>query len=350
MKIIHIESGLGNQMLSYCEYLAIKKANPTDACYIENIIFDIKECNEVIKQWNGYELDRIFNINAPNIRELFTPLQWEQILADIRNTNFWNKEWNYPVYFPKVFKKYGLNVTDTHCDFEKKKILTKSSPKVGTLRHFLKHSYVSAYWKHWRQQMRLQKMIDKLDYTKDLFLASDENLFAGQKLLFKHRNSGIERIEAEVRESFTFPEITEPENLAILPAIQQSEAVAIHVRRGDMLNANLYCYRNGYFKRALKYIKKNVERPEFFIFCDPDTTQWAKQHAKRLGLDLTTDTIHFVDWNKGESSFRDMQLMSMCKHAVITNSSFGWWGAWLITNPNKITCSPDYRINTTHTF
>ena len=193
-------------------------------------------------------------------------------------------------------------------------------------------------------------MIDKLDYTKDLFLASDENLFAGQKLLFKHRNSGIERIETEVRESFTFPEITEPENLAILPAIQQSEAVAIHVRRGDMLNANLYCYRNGYFKRALKYIKKNVERPEFFIFCDPDTTQWAKQHAKRLGLDLTTDTIHFVDWNKGESSFRDMQLMSMCKHAVITNSSFGWWGAWLITNPNKITCSPDYRINTTHTF
>lgn len=350
MKIIHIESGLGNQMLSYCEYLAIKKANPSDDCYIENIIFDIKECNEVIKQWNGYELERIFNIKAPNISELFTPLQWEQILADIRNTNFWNKEWNYPVYFPKVFKKYGLNVTDTHCDFEKKKILTKSSPKVGTLRHFLKHSYVSAYWKHWRQQMRLQKLIDKLDYTKDLFLASDENLFAGQKLLFKHRNSGIERIEKEVRESFTFPEITEPENLAIVPAIQQSEAVAIHVRRGDMLNANLYCYRNGYFKRALKYIKKNVERPEFFIFCDPDTTLWAKQHAKRLGLDLTTDTIHFVDWNKGESSFRDMQLMSMCKHAVITNSSFGWWGAWLITNPNKITCSPDYRINTTHTF
>ena len=350
MKIIHIESGLGNQMLSYCEYLAIKKANPTDDCYIENIIFDIKECNEVIKQWNGYELDRIFNINAPNIRELFTSQQWEEMLSGIRQTRFWNKEWNYPVYFPKVFKKFGLNVTDTHCDFEKKKILTKSSPKVGTLRHFLKHSYVSAYWKHWRQQMRLQKLIDKLDYTKDLFLVSDENLFAGQKLLFKHRNSGIERIEKEVRESFTFPEITEPENLAILPAIQQSEAVAIHVRRGDMLNANLYCYRNGYFKRSLKYIKKNVERPEFFIFCDPDTTQWAKQHAKRLGLDLTTDTIHFVDWNKGESSFRDMQLMSMCKHAVITNSSFGWWGAWLIANPNKITCSPDYRINTTHTF
>ena len=55
-------------------------------------------------------------------------------------------------------------------------------------------------------------------------------------------------------------------------------------------------------------------------------------------------------YNKGDESYRDMQLMSMCKHAVITNSSFGWWGAWLIENPNKITCSPDYHINTTHTF
>lgn len=350
MKIIHIESGLGNQMLSYCEYLAMKKANPNDDCYIETIIFDIKECNEVINQWNGYELDRIFNINAPNIKDLLTPQQWENMLADIRKTNFWNKEWNYPIYFPQVFKKYGINVTDTHCDFEKKKIITKSSPQPGTLRHFLKHSYVSAYWKHWTQQLRLQKLINKLDYTKELFIESADDLFAGQKLFFKHRNSGIERIEKEIRQSFTFPEITDPANSNIAATIRQCEAVAIHVRRGDMLNANLYCYRNGYFKRALNFIKKHVDQPHFFIFCDPDTTQWTQENAKQLGLNMQTDRIHFVDWNKGDESYRDMQLMSMCKHAVITNSSFGWWGAWLIENPNKITCSPDYHINTTHTF
>ena len=52
MKIIHIESGLGNQMLSYCEYLAIKKMNPDDDCFIETIVYDIPECNDVICQWN----------------------------------------------------------------------------------------------------------------------------------------------------------------------------------------------------------------------------------------------------------------------------------------------------------
>lgn len=56
MKIVHIESGLGNQMLSFCEYLALKSVNPCDDVYIENIIFKIPECNDVICQWNGYEL------------------------------------------------------------------------------------------------------------------------------------------------------------------------------------------------------------------------------------------------------------------------------------------------------
>ena len=42
MIVLHIESGLGNQMLGYCEYLALKKANPNADIYIENIIYDIQ--------------------------------------------------------------------------------------------------------------------------------------------------------------------------------------------------------------------------------------------------------------------------------------------------------------------
>lgn len=58
MKIVHIESGLGNQMLSYCEFLALKKSNPKDDIFIETSIYDIPECNDTICQWNGYELNR----------------------------------------------------------------------------------------------------------------------------------------------------------------------------------------------------------------------------------------------------------------------------------------------------
>ena len=78
MKIIHIESGFGNQMLSYCEYLALKKMNPDDEFYLETIIYDIPECNDIICQWNGYELERIFGIDTPsNIKTLFSADEWE---------------------------------------------------------------------------------------------------------------------------------------------------------------------------------------------------------------------------------------------------------------------------------
>ena len=82
MKIIHIESGLGNQMLSYCEYLAIKKMNPQDDCYIETIIYDIPECNDVICQWNGYELDKVFNLHTPNIHSIINSKNWNQLIIN----------------------------------------------------------------------------------------------------------------------------------------------------------------------------------------------------------------------------------------------------------------------------
>lgn len=133
-------------------------------------------------------------------------------------------------------------------------------------------------------------------------------------------------------------------------ALECIASVAIHARRGDMLGYNYPCYRFGYFKRAVSYLRKRVSNPVFFIFCDPGSVGWAKENGHILGLDFKRDTVYFVDWNKGEESYRDMQLMSKCKHQIITNSSFGWWGAWLNENPDKITISPSYLVNTTKTF
>lgn len=120
MKIIHIDSGLGNQMLSYCEYLAMKKMNPDDDCFIETIIYEIPECQEVVYQWNGYELNRIFGINAPNIKSLFTPTQWESIINEVRASKFWEKNWNYPVYITQALNHAGIEVKNVRGDFEAK--------------------------------------------------------------------------------------------------------------------------------------------------------------------------------------------------------------------------------------
>ena len=61
---------------------------------------------------------------------------------------------------------------------------------------------------------------------------------------------------------------------------------------------------------------------------------WVKEH-----LSIEFPCV-YIDHNSGSESYRDMQLMSLCKHHVIANSSFSWWGAWLNANPEKTVIAP----------
>ena len=58
-------------------------------------------------------------------------------------------------------------------------------------------------------------------------------------------------------------------------------------------------------------------------------------------------SIRLVNWNSDNKSFLDMQLMSLCKHQIIANSTFSWWAAWLNQNPDKIVIMPEKWMNYT---
>ena len=349
MKVVHIESGLGNQMLSFCEYLAIKKNNPRDKCYVETIVFDIPECNETICQWNGYELERIFHVNAPNIRSLFDEVAWQHIIDEIQASEFWKKNWNWPVYITSALNNAGLNLINTYGNREEIAKRNKVSLK-GVFKNInFTQSRLGSLLRGQYYKLTLKKRLKDVDQRDKVFINTNEDLMTGQRLCFKYKNNGVELLKEDIAQAFQFPDFDET-NARFASFLDSCNSVFIHARRGDMLSSNGWCYKYGYFRRAVKYIKNNVEKPVFVFFTDTGSIDWCKVNSNIFGLDYSKDKVCFVDWNTGNESYRDMQLMSHCKHGIITNSTFGWWGAYFIQNPDKITISPELTINTTHHF
>ncbi|MGL5056252.1 MAG: alpha-1,2-fucosyltransferase [Fusobacteriaceae bacterium] len=145
----------------------------------------------------------------------------------------------------------------------------------------------------------------------------------------------FKNIEDEIKTEFIFPQINEENNLKILDKIKKENSISIHVRRGDYIG---HPQLDGlasikYYEKAIEYIKKRVHNPKFFIFSND--LLWCKDN-----LPLTENEYIAVEGNSKEKSFRDLQLMSQCKHNIIPNSSFSWWGAWLNKNPQKIVIAP----------
>ena len=353
MKVVHIECGLGNQMLDYCEYLALRHAQPAEVCYIETLTYDIPESEEYFAHWNGYELERVFGIKVPNIREIFTDEQWNSILMNVRKSLSVDNSWNWPRFFCEAFRSEGLELNNTREDLWNKKWTPPGWYCKLSQAHLLDTAPVVLLRRIYNYRMRTYKLRHQDEFIQSeadmLFYKGTEDALIGHRLSFQNRNNHIEWIDQEIRQAFTFPPFVDEKNRSFSNYIRSRESVSIHVRRGDYLLANDTYYRTGYFKRAVKYIKAKIQAPVFVFFSDPGSVEFCRENLNIFSLSKK-DKIHFVDWNTSEESYRDMQLMSLCKHNIITNSSFGWWGAYLNENPNKITISPKIEMNTTHHF
>ena len=144
-------------------------------------------------------------------------------------------------------------------------------------------------------------------------------------------------MEDEVRSAFRFLPFDDELNKNMAENITNSESVAIHARVVNFDYGMKEILARNYYKKAVNYTKRRINRPiSFFVFSD--NVDWCRENLETLGLD--GEDVIFVDYNKGENTFRDMQLMSLCKHIIIPNSTFSWWAGYLIENPNKIFITP----------
>lgn len=143
--------------------------------------------------------------------------------------------------------------------------------------------------------------------------------------------------EAQIRKSFFFKKEASLDNKQILKQIKETASVSVHFRRGDYVSLESAKEVHGvcsfdYYYRAIEMIASKEKNPFFYIFSDEP--EWVKENFK-----LNFPSL-IIAHNSGKKSYEDLRLMSACKHNIIANSSFSWWGAWLNENNKKIVIAP----------
>jgi len=137
--------------------------------------------------------------------------------------------------------------------------------------------------------------------------------------------------------------LDEKNSLAVEEFSESDKTVSIHVRRGDIVNQKPYRGLCGldYYKGAIEKAKEIVgEGAQFVIFSND--LEWCKEKISSM---IGESPVRYVDWNRGEESYKDMVLMSACKVNIIANSSFSWWAAYLNKREDKVVIAPEKWIN-----
>lgn len=275
MKIVNILGGLGNQMFQYAFALKIKRQIPDE---------EVRIYTKGFKRYplhNGYELDKIFNLELP-----------EASLKEVAKA-YW-PIFDYNTY--RLFRHY----------FPARRSFRDSYFHQASIEDIPKYTFFDGYFQ---------------------------------------RAEIYEDTESELQECFRFPEIVEENNAKALKFISEGITASVHVRRGDYLLIDAYqgiCTPD-YYRNAIAILKKKYGVSHLMFFSND--IEWVKEtFADEIGQ---SDAL-FIDWNSGAESYRDMQLMSLCHHNIIANSSFSWWGAFLNSHKDKVVIAPSQWANNYH--
>jgi hypothetical protein len=144
-------------------------------------------------------------------------------------------------------------------------------------------------------------------------------------------------IEDVIRSDLSITPPLDDTNLQAANKIQQCTAIAVHVRFFDKptIQGNNNATAD-YYERALSEMDKRIPNAHYFLFSDDVL-------AARSLLGLPDERMTPISHNQGdEYAYADLWLMTQCKHFIIANSTFSWWGAWLSTCQEKIIIAPGF--------
>src|SRR3989338_2167579 len=144
-------------------------------------------------------------------------------------------------------------------------------------------------------------------------------------------------IRKEIIKDFTLRNPIENKYADLISQIKNTNSISIHIRRCDYITNKKFSkvynlLDEKYYQKSVKFITEKINDPHFFIFSDD--INWVKQN-----LNIPYPKI-FVSGENEIKNYEELILMSLCKHNIIANSSFSWWGAWLNKNSNKTVIVP----------
>lgn len=225
-----------------------------------------------------------------------------------------NQDFELDLTFMKGYSlhKYGLNCFN---------IENKISNKPKWLLYVLIKLKILKTYDEYDNGMQYNSNIQKIKATI-LYLGG---YFQSEKYFIKYEN--------EIRNDFKITAPLKEITLQTARKMKEENAVSIHIRRGDyLLNKVHNTDKELFYKNAMKKIEELIGNPVYYVFSDD--MNWVKEN-----FSTNCETV-YVDFNDAATNYEDLHLMASCKHNIIANSSFSWWGAWLNSNPNKVVIAP----------
>lgn len=261
-----------------------------------------------------------------------------------------NQMWQYAMlvslrkYFPDEEVYYNasfFNGYPLHNGFELDRIF-KITAKQASLKdirkvyhHFIGHNFYMRIYTHFYPTMKTEvREKESKPFNEEILKLEGDYYYNGYWA--DHRY--FDNCTDELFKEFSLKTPLDDKNRMLLEDNKAKYVCSLHVRRGDYLNTPEYrgiCDLN-YYKQAIDIVISKVNKPiRFFVFSND--ISWCKDN---LLNSFGNNDVVYVDWNKGNDSYKDMYLMSRCNANIIANSSFSWWGAYLNQTPDKIVISP----------
>lgn len=283
MKIVFINGGLGNQIFQYIFYRWLEIAFGEDVILEDSAFF-----GENVPH-NGYQLKSIFGVKARRLSECFDEDVWNYMIREkVKGKSIPQQLLENGIQLSMLLESGDINFLGNSIQ------VTDDNPYLNKAKG---NWYYHGYW-----------MSDRF----------------------------IEEMMPIIETELKFPAIVDRKNKYYEQLISDTLSVAIHVRRGDMINLGRSMNSN-YYSGGIKKFEENFTQAHYFIFSDD--LKWCIENSEAMGLNQIKTRVTFVEGNQGANAYRDLQLMASCKHALISWSSFSFLAGLLNKNPNKVILS-----------